>query len=121
MNLLIALSTVRSCARSSAQIRTRQGRAALRHVDKKIQQLLRKKAWRDREPGEPMPVHMHDDSHLYPVPEDPLVAALRELVLAEADFVSSLQELRSPRLRAAVEKANAALAALEDELTPPLI
>lgn len=116
MNLLDALSTVRSCARSSAQIRTRHGRAAVRTVEKKIQQLLRKKAWRDREPGEPFPVHMTDDAHLYPVSEDPLVAALRELATAEAEFVASIQELRSPRLRAAVEQANAALAALQDEL-----
>jgi hypothetical protein len=50
------------------------------------------------------------------VPEDPVTAALRELLAAEAEFVGSIQDLRSDRLQAAVEAGNAALAELAPDL-----
>ncbi|EIQ00725.1 hypothetical protein OpiT1DRAFT_05280 [Opitutaceae bacterium TAV1] len=110
MNNLEALIIIRGAARVSAQMRTRQGRSAFKVVEKKIQSLLRKKAWRE---GGGIPVHMGSPDFTYPIPDDPVTAALRELLAAEAEFVGSIQDLRSPRLRAAVEAANVALAGIE--------
>jgi len=81
MNLLDAFATVRNCALASAQIRTRHGKSALKAVDKKIQSLMRKKAWRETTRGV-APVHVHDDKFQYPIPEDRVTTALRNLVAA---------------------------------------
>lgn len=81
MNLLIAFTTVRNCALASAQIRTRHGKAALKMVDKKIQALSRKKAWREAAPGV-HPLHVYDEKFQYPIPEDRVTTALRNLVAA---------------------------------------
>ena len=67
MNNLEALAIVRNCAIYSPQLQTRQGKAALAVVDRKIQSLLRKKAWRDG--GGATPIHMADPNWKYPLPE----------------------------------------------------
>lgn len=66
MNSLEALLVVRNCAVFSPQLQTRQGKAALAVVDRKIQSLLRKKAWRDG--GGATPIHMADPNFKYPLP-----------------------------------------------------
>jgi hypothetical protein len=81
MNLLIAFTHVRNCALASAQIRTRHGMSALKAVDKKIQSLMRKKAWREAARGV-APVHMFEADFQYPIPEDRVTTALRNLVAA---------------------------------------
>lgn len=63
MNLLEALLCVRNAAARSEQMQTRQGQAALKIVDKKIQGLQRKKAWRDCRGSGRMPDHMIDPAH----------------------------------------------------------
>lgn len=75
MNNLEALIIVRGAARVSGQMRTRQGIAAGKVVDRKIQSLLRKKAW--REGCGATPVHMGDEDFRYDIPDDPITAALR--------------------------------------------
>lgn len=67
MNNLEALVIVRNCAVYSPQLQTRQGKAALAVVDRKIQSLLRKKAWRDGDSA--TPIHMADANFKYPLPE----------------------------------------------------
>ncbi len=62
----------------SAQMRTRQGIAAGKAVDRKIQSLMRKKAWRDG--GGATPVHMGDAAFRYDIPDDPITAALKKIV-----------------------------------------
>lgn len=66
--MLDALTIVRNCSLRSEQMRTKQGQAALKVVDRKIQSLLRKKAWRDASGTGLMPVHMGDSAFLYPIP-----------------------------------------------------
>jgi hypothetical protein len=78
MNNLEALIIVRGAARVSGQMRTKQGQAALKVVDRKIQSLLRKKAWRDGVGT--TPVHMESEDFLYRIPDDPLAAAMRVLL-----------------------------------------
>ena len=68
MNNLEALCIVRNCATYSPQLQTRQGKAALAVVDRKIQSLLRKKAWRDG--GGATPIHMADANFKYPLPDE---------------------------------------------------
>lgn len=77
MNNLEALIIVRGAARVSAQMRTRQGIAAGKVVDRKIQSLMRKKAWRDGNGA--TPVHMGDDDFRYQIPDDPMTAALKKI------------------------------------------
>jgi hypothetical protein len=89
MNNLEALTIVRNCALVSAQMRTKQGVAALRVVDRKIQSLMRKKAW--REGGGATPVHMGADDFKYALPEDAATAALR---VAEAMLQAWLEHAR---------------------------
>jgi hypothetical protein len=67
MNMLEALVIVRNCSLRSAQMVEKRGQSALKVVDKKIQSLLRKAAWRNSDGG--IPVHMGSDSFLYPIPE----------------------------------------------------
>lgn len=76
MNNLEALIVVRNCALVSAQMRTREGVAALKVVDRKIQSLMRKKAWRDG--GGAIPVHMGSDDFKYAITEDAATVALRK-------------------------------------------
>jgi len=78
MNNLEALIIVRGAARVSAQMRTRQGVAAGKVVDRKIQSLMRKKAW--REGCGATPVHMGDEDFRYSIPDDPVTAALKRLM-----------------------------------------
>ncbi|MDE2020639.1 MAG: hypothetical protein KGJ13_09915 [Patescibacteria group bacterium] len=66
MNLLDAFAVIRNCAIYSPQLQTRQGKTALAVVDRKIQSLLRKKAW--REGGGAIPIHMADPNFKYPLP-----------------------------------------------------
>lgn len=81
MNNLEALIIVRGSARVSAQMRTRQGIAAGKVVDRKIQSLMRKKAWRDS--GGAMPVHMGDEDFRYAIPDDPITAALKKIAATD--------------------------------------
>lgn len=78
MNNLLALTIVRNCALVSAQMNTKEGQTALKVVDKKIQSLLRKKAWRDGNGA--IPIHMGLPTHTYPIPtaDEPILAALRK-------------------------------------------
>lgn len=78
MNNLEALIIVRGASRVSGQMRTKQGIAAGKVVDRKIQSLMRKKAWRDG--GGATPVHMGDDDFRYQIPDDPITAALKGLM-----------------------------------------
>lgn len=78
MNNLEALIIVRGAARVSGQMRTKQGIAAGKVVDRKIQSLLRKKAWRDGMGG--IPVHMGDENFTYSIPDDPITGALKALM-----------------------------------------
>lgn len=66
MNMLEALVIVRQVA--APQLATKRGVVALKVVDRKIQSLLRKKAWRDG--GGAMPIHMGQDGFEYPIPHD---------------------------------------------------
>jgi hypothetical protein len=85
-------------------MRTRQGQAALKTVDKKIQSLLRKKAWRD---GIGTPIHMGNPDFVYPIPDDPLTAALKKIAALSTD------QLASPHQCSAVVIAMDALAKME--------
>lgn len=89
MNNLEALIIVRGAARVSAQMRTRRGIAAGKVVDRKIQSLMRKKAWRDG--GGAPPVHMGDDDFRYQIPDDPVTAALRR-VLASVEALGRIKD-----------------------------
>lgn len=62
MNQFEALSIVRALAQDSGRCGERRSKAALAVLDKKIQSLARKQAWRICPPGE-MPPHMIDPSH----------------------------------------------------------
>lgn len=62
MNMLEALTTVRALALDSGRSGERRSQKALAVVDRKIQGLQRKKAWRDCSAGE-MPAHMTDPLH----------------------------------------------------------
>jgi len=106
MNNLEALIIVRGSARVSAQMRTRQGIAAGKVVDRKIQSLMRKKAWRDG--GGAMPVHMGDEDFRYAIPDDPFTAALKKIAALPTD------QLASPNQCAAVVIAMDALAGMEN-------
>lgn len=66
MNLTDALVIVRNCSLQSDQMKTKQGQAALKVVDKKLQSLFRKRAWRNATCG--TPIHMGDEKFLYPIP-----------------------------------------------------
>jgi hypothetical protein len=112
MNLLDALIVVRNGSLFSATARTRRGATARKVVEKKIQQLLRKKAWRENTPGS-VPVHMADPTFQYPIPDDVLVAALRAVIssierAAAVDFSIPSRV----RLLAEMEAAKDALAEL---------
>lgn len=78
MNNLEALTIVRNCALVSAQMHTKQGQAALKVIDRKLQSLMRKKAWRDGNGA--TPIHMGLPTHTYPLPaaDEPIAAALRK-------------------------------------------
>lgn len=91
MNNLEALTIVRNCALTSAQMNTKQGQAALKVVDRKLQSLMRKKAWRDG--GGATPIHMGLPSYAYPLPiaNEPITAALR---LAEGQLQFWLEHAR---------------------------
>jgi hypothetical protein len=110
MNNLDALIIVRGCARVSAQMRTRQGISAGKVVDKKIQSLLRKKAW--RECRGTMPVHMGDDDFRYAIPDDPFTAALKKIAALPTD------QLAPDSQCAAVVIAMDALSVLEINSSP---
>lgn len=73
MNMLEALVILRQVAACSQQMATKRGVAALKVVDRKIQSLLRKKAWRDGCGA--MPIHMGQDGFEYPIPRDPVPTA----------------------------------------------
>ncbi|EIP99364.1 hypothetical protein OpiT1DRAFT_03878 [Opitutaceae bacterium TAV1] len=47
-------------------MRTRQGQAAIKVIDRKLQSLMRKKAWRD---GVGTPIHMGKPDFAYPIPD----------------------------------------------------
>lgn len=78
MNNLEALTIVRNCALVSAQMSTKQGQAALKVVDRKLQSLMRKKAWRDGCGS--IPIHTGLPTHTYPIPaaDEPILSALRK-------------------------------------------
>lgn len=84
--MLEALTVLRNCALRSGQMQTRQGQAALKVVDKKLQSLLRKKAWRDG--GGAIPVHMGDEKFTYALPNVALGADATLLDKLEADLPS---------------------------------
>ena len=75
MNMLESLLIVRNCAVYSPQLQTRQGKAALAVVDRKLQSLLRKSAWRNG--GGATPIHMADPDFKYPLPD--LIDVLADL------------------------------------------
>lgn len=81
MNNLEALIIMRGAAQASAQMKTKRGRAALRVIEKKIQSLLRKTAWRSGVGT--TPIHMETEGFQYRIPDDPITAALRAMVIAE--------------------------------------
>ena len=107
MNNLEALIIVRGASRVSAQMRTRQGIAAGKVVDRKIQSLMRKKAWRDGSGA--TPVHMGDDDFRYQIPDDPLTAALKKIAALPTD------QLAPPNQCNAVVIAMDALSSLEND------
>jgi hypothetical protein len=112
MNLLDALVIVRNAAQVSTPMRTRRGATARKVVEKKIQQLLRKKAWRDAPAGS-VPVHMADDAFKYPIPDDPITTALRNVV-ASVERASAVDFSIPARVRllAEMEAAKDALSEL---------
>jgi len=91
MNNLEALTILRNCALASAQMHTKQGQAALKVVDRKLQSLLRKKAWRDGNGA--TPIHMGLPTWQYPVDgaSEPINHALR---IAEAQLQFWLEHAR---------------------------
>lgn len=110
MNNLEALIIVRGAARVSAQMRTRQGIAAGKVVDRKIQSLLRKKAW--REGNGSTPVHMGNDDFRYTIPDDPITAALKGLMAR----IEAYQGQRFyDQVKPEWEAAKAALTGLENK------
>lgn len=74
MNMFQALTIVRNASLVSAQMRTKQGIEARKVIDRKLQSLARKKAWRDGMGA--MPVHMGDPDFAYAI-DDPQTAALK--------------------------------------------
>lgn len=68
MDMLESLVVLRQVAGCSQQMATKRGVAALKVVDKKIQSLLRKKAWRNGHGA--VPIHMGQDGFEYPIPVD---------------------------------------------------
>lgn len=92
-------------------MRTKQGRTALKVVERKIQSLLRKKAW--RESGGAVPVHMGADDFAYPIPDDPVTAALRNLVKAERATRDRFTATEIEQMEAAIKRAEEALGLLE--------
>ncbi len=108
MNNLEALIIVRGAARVSAQMRTRQGIAAGKVVDRKIQSLLRKKAWRDGAGS--TPIHMGDENFKYDIPDDPITAALRGLLSAVKAEPDGSTPTTNTRIEAAIKQAEDALA-----------
>lgn len=67
MNMLEALLIVRSCAAPGPQMKTVRGKAALAVLDRKIQSLMRKKAWREATDAEP--IHMGNEGFEYAIPD----------------------------------------------------
>lgn len=112
MNLLDALVIVRNASLVSNTMHTRQGQTARKVIDRKIQGLLRKKAWRDAAPGT-IPIHMVDRSLILPMADDPLVKALRRLVAAEAAARDQFGTAERLEINAAIEEARGCLAWLE--------
>ena len=98
MNLCEALVIVRNCSVASAQMKTKRWQAALKIIDRKIQGLLRSKAW--RQSYQAMPFHAGDDNFKYPIPEadhqDMVIApGVTALIAPNAspDTVAALQEM----------------------------
>ena len=83
MNNLDALLIIRNCALASPSLQTKQGKTALSVVDRKIQSLLRKKAWRDSNPFG-TPVHMGDPDFKYPLPD------LRDVLASQTESATKL-------------------------------
>jgi hypothetical protein len=117
MNLLIALTTVRNCSLLSAQMRTKHGQAARKVIDRKIQGLMRKKAWRDSNGA--VPVHMGDESFIYPIESDPVTSALISLVRAERASRDQFTAKEIADLEAAIKQATAVLTEIHPELFTP--
>lgn len=117
MNLLSALMTVRSASRASNSMRTRQGRAAAKVVDYKIQGLLRKKAWRNSEGATPVHMGVAREDFAYPTEDDPVTAALRRLVKAEEASIEKFTPTEITELEAALKQARDVL----EEITLPLV
>ena len=113
MNNLEAFVIVRNCALVSQQLRTRQGRAALKVVDRKIQSLLRKKAW--REGGGATPVHMGRADFTYRISDDPVTAALRRLMAAQDASIEKFTAVEIDGIEAAMADGRRVLAELDQE------
>jgi len=116
VNLLDALTIVRGASRVSGQMRTKRGIAAGKAVDAKIQSLMRKKAWRDG--GGVTPVHMGDEDFRYPVPDDPITAALRNLLRAERATIDRFTATEIEQMEAAIKQAEEALGELDMPTLP---
>ena len=80
-------------------------------MDRKIQSLMRKKAWRDG--CRSTPVHMGDDDFQYKIPDDPVTAALRNLVRAERATIDRCTSTEIEQMEAAIKQAEDALSGLE--------
>ena len=119
MNNLEALIIVRGAARVSGQMRTKQGITAGKVVDRKIQSLMRKKAWRDQRGTGAEPVHMGDENFRYEIPDDPITAALRNLVRAERATIDRFTSTEIEQMEAALKQAEEALAGLENVQSEP--
>ena len=122
MNMLQALCIVRNCAVYSPQLQTRVGKSALAVVDRKLQSLLRKAAWRNG--GGATPIHMADADFKYPLPEDESQiwekrsGDLYELAVELKKHAAEAQELYGVHAEALIEHAETVLSAVNSEGKP---
>lgn len=117
MNNLEALSIVRNCALVSAQMHTKEGQIALKVVDRKIQSLLRKKAWRDGNGA--IPIHTGLPTHSYPIPtaNEPILSALKK---AEGELRFWLEHAREGDMAECARQTMDVLKAVREVMPPQL-
>lgn len=98
MNNLEAFTIVRNCALASQQIRTPRGKSALKVMDRKLQSLMRKAAW--REGVATTPIHMEVEGFEYPIPGDESLTEAATAICREFDLGLSAEDIAEKEARA---------------------
>lgn len=98
MNNFEAFTIIRNCALASQQIATPRGKTALKVMDRKLQSLMRKAAW--REGMATTPIHMEVEGFQYPIPGDSSLSDAAAAICAEFDLGLGANDLAEKEERA---------------------